>query len=188
MSQKIIMRESDEAARLVTITGWMSSGGQFFGNNESTARYAGSTHQLCECGAVVDKGRIRCDKCHDKARWEKYKTLESKAWDGEDFLVTWDDDKFFWNDSDLMDYCEEMQMQPQDMQLVFAEPVYGRYLDTDYFCDELHEDGELPDSILEAMELFNKIVKDAGPLSWTSGKIAAIIPDTYKIEIEEPEQ
>jgi hypothetical protein len=35
------------------------------------------------------------------------------------------------------------------------------------------------------MEKFNEVVKAAGPLSWTSGNIAAIIPDHYKIELEE---
>lgn len=108
----------------------------------------------------------------------------AKEWDGVDPLCTWDDDKFFWSDSDLMDYCEEYQIQPQDMQLVFAEPVYGRYLDSDYFCDELHEDGDLPDSITEAMDKFNEVVKAAGPLSWRDGKIAAIIPEQYKIDLE----
>jgi hypothetical protein len=68
---------------------------------------------------------------------------------------------------------------------VFAVPVYGRFLDDDYFCDELYEDGELPDSIYEAMGVFNEVVKAAGPLSWTSGKVAAIIPEQYKIELEE---
>lgn len=183
----IIMRESDEAAQLKTVTGWVSSDGFFYGNDERIARYAGSTHHLCECGSVVEKGRIKCDKCHDKDRWEKYKTLESKPWNGEDFLVTWDDDKFFWCDSDLMDYCDEVQVEPQDLQLVFAVPVYGRFLDSDYFCDELHEDGELPDSILEAMESFNKVVKEAGPLSWTSGNVAATIPETYKLVKNEGE-
>jgi hypothetical protein len=180
--KKIVMRESDEAAKLVTVTGWSSADGRFFGKDERTARYAGSTHQLCECGTVIDKSRTKCDKCHHKARWEKYKSLQSKDWNGGDFLVTWDDDKFFWCDSDLMDYCEEQQMQPQDMQLVFAKPVYGRYLDGSYFCDELHEDGELPDSILEAMESFNAVVKAAGPLSWIPGNIAAIIPEHYRLQ------
>lgn len=184
--KKIIMRESDEAASIQTVTGWVSSDGRWYGNDENLARYGGCTHQLCACGAVVDRGRIKCDKCHDKQRWEKYKSLQTKVWDGLEFLVMWDDDKFFFHDSDLMDYCEEMQMQPQDLQLVFAKPVYGRYLDTDYFQDELYEDGDLPNAITEAMDKFNEVVKAAGPLSWTSGNVAAIIPEEYRIELDDP--
>ena len=183
--QKIIMRESDEAASIKTVTGWVSADGRWFGDDERTAWYSGSTHQLCDCGEVVERSRVKCEKCFAKDRWEKYKTLETKVWDGVEYLVEWDDDKFFFSDSELMDYCEEMQMQPQDLQLVFAVPVYGRFLDDDYFCDELYEDGELPDSIYEAMGVFNEVVKAAGPLSWTSGKVAAIIPEQYKIELEE---
>ena len=183
--KKIIMRESDDAAQIKTVTGWVSADGRWFGDDERTARYAGSTHQLCSCGEVVERSRTKCDKCFAKDRWEKYKTLQTKVWDGVEPLVEWDDDKFFWSDSDLMDFCEEHQMQPQDLQLVFAVPVYGRYLDDDYFCDELAEDGELPDSITEAIGKFNEVVKAAGPLSWRDGNIAAIIPGQYRIELEE---
>jgi hypothetical protein len=185
VEKKIIMRDSDEAASIKTVTGWVSSDGRWWGDDERTARYAGCTHERCACGAVVEKSRTKCDKCFAKDRWEKYKTLQTKLWDGEAPLVFWDDDTFFWNDSDLMDYCEEHQEQPQDLCLVFADPVYGRYLESDYFCDELHDDGELPDSILEAMEKFNEVVKAAGPLSWRDGKIAAIIPEHYRIELED---
>jgi hypothetical protein len=183
--KKIIMRESDEAASIKTVTGWVSSDGRWWGDNESTARYAGSTHSLCECGTVVDKGWTKCDKCRDKDRFEKYKTLQTKVWDGVEPLVLWDDDEFFFSDSDLMEYCEDQNMQPQDLQIVFAEPVYGRFIDDDYFCDELSEDGDLPDTIHAAMGVFNEVVKAAGPLSWRAGKIAAIVPEQYKIELEE---
>lgn len=185
IDKKIIMDHSDEAAQLKTVTGWVSSDGRFFGNDERTARYAGSTHRTCDCGAITERSRSKCDKCFDKQRWEKYKTLETKVWDGEEPLVFWDDDKFFWTDSDLMDYCEEEQIQPQDLQLVFAKPVYGSYLDSDYFSDELSDEGELPDSIIQEMDKFNEVVKEAGPLSWTSGNIAAIIPEQYKVDIED---
>jgi len=36
------------------------------------------------------------------------------------------------------------------------------------------EDGELPDSIVKAMEDFNKVLKESEPLSWCPGKKAAI--------------
>ena len=182
MDKIVVMRESDEAASLQTVTGWVSRNGRFFGKDERTARYDGSTHQLCGCGTLCERSRTKCDTCARKDRWEKYKTLATKEWDGIEPLVFWDDDKFFFSDSDLMDYCEETQTEPQDLQLVFAKPVYGRYLDGDYFCDELAEDGEVPDSILEAIEVFNAVVKAAGPLSWRAGKIAAIIPPQYKLE------
>lgn len=60
----MIMRESAEAASFQTVTGWVSSNGHFYGNDERTARYDGCTHQLCEsCGVAVCFDEYVCDKC-----------------------------------------------------------------------------------------------------------------------------
>jgi hypothetical protein len=181
---KIIMRESDEAASIKTVTGWVSSNGHFWGDNESMARYNGSTHQLCECGEVVERCRIKCPSCEKKDRDAEFDALETKVWDGEP-LVTDDDDHYFFTIEALLDYCYDINTQPQDLRLRICQPQYGREIGGDYFCDELAEDGEVPESIQEAMNALNVAIKDAGPLSWYPSKFAAIIPDEYKVEVDE---
>ncbi|CAM5998730.1 unnamed protein product [Sphagnum balticum] len=77
---------------------------------------------------------------------------------------------------------------PQDLRLRICQPVFGRRIDDDYFCDELAEDGEVPDIIREAMENLNKAIVDAGPLSWYPSKYAAVIPEEYKVVLNEKEE
>ena len=43
--KKIILPESPEAASIQTVTGWVSSNGRYWGNDEHMARYDGSTHR-----------------------------------------------------------------------------------------------------------------------------------------------
>ena len=46
--KSVIMYDSPEAASIKTITGWVSSAGRFWGDNEHMARYDGSTHMKCK--------------------------------------------------------------------------------------------------------------------------------------------
>ena len=52
-------------------------------------------------------------------------------------------------------------------------------LDPVHFCDELPDDdeGELPDSLYDAIDAFNAAVEKAGPLSWSPGKFALDLTD-----------
>lgn len=56
MSETMILPSSDEAAQQVTVTGWRSREGLFYGNDERIARWAGATHVECsECGKPTPK-------------------------------------------------------------------------------------------------------------------------------------
>ncbi|MDX5626641.1 MULTISPECIES: hypothetical protein [unclassified Brenneria] len=46
-TEKIILRDSEEAASIKTVTGWVSAKGRVYGDNEDLARYDGATHQRC---------------------------------------------------------------------------------------------------------------------------------------------
>ncbi|CAN5951040.1 unnamed protein product [Sphagnum jensenii] len=61
-------------------------------------------------------------------------------------------------------------------------------IDDDYFCDELAEDSEVPDIIREAMDNLNKAIVAAGPLSWYPSKYAAVIPEEYKVVLNEKKE
>lgn len=58
-----------------------------------------------------------------------------------------------------------------DLRLVICEPNYVRRLEPDYCCDELAEDGDVPDEVFEAMKEFNEAVACI-VLSWSPGKTA----------------
>ena len=174
MSDEIVMSDSAEAATYRTdISGWVSRDGRFFGDDERLARWSGCTHCPCsECGAMTSKHRTICDPCHAKREDANYAAMPTKEWDGDTPLYSHKDDKYFFGD--VLEYCEDEDRKPEDLQLVICEPAYGRPIDSDYFCDELPEDGEVPDVIAVAMQALNKAIKEAGPLSWLPGKYAAI--------------
>src|SRR5687768_13922806 len=113
-----VMYASDEAAQQVTVTGWRSRNGHFYGDNEHLARWDGCTHQICGCGSEMDRGYTMCRKCADKKRLEKYEAMPFEEWDGETPLTLHDDDEYFWGEDEVRDYCELNGIKPEDLRLV----------------------------------------------------------------------
>lgn len=171
----VVMSDSPEAATFRTdISGWVSRDGRFFGDDERLARWAGATHAPCSgCGAMTSKHYTVCDSCRCKRDIAQYDAMPKKEWDGTTPLYSQADDKYFFGD--VEEYCEDEDRTIEDLRLVICEPVYGRPIESDYFCDELPEDGEVPDVIAVAMDALNTAIKEAGPLSWVPGKYAAIV-------------
>ncbi|MFA7253782.1 MAG: hypothetical protein WC107_04460 [Patescibacteria group bacterium] len=179
--EKIILAESDEAAKFVTgLSGWVDKNGVFWGQLEEMARYASATHKRCEdCKeAIIRRSYRYCVDCIEKKDIERYSKLERKVWDGESYLHSDRDDVYFADYDQLNDYIDEHQIENIDsLRLIICEPEHLRELDADYWADDLPEDTELPDSVLSALETFNASLKDAGVVSWYPGKYAAIIED-----------
>lgn len=175
-TKEIVMFNSPEAAQYKTnISGWVSRDGRFFGNDERTARYAGCTHTICEdCGQPVERRRLICKNCEEKRAITKFNAMPKEVWNEEGGLYSDSHDKYFWSWDEVEEYCEDEGVKEEDLRLIICKPNYPRQLTEDYFCDELSEDGELPDSIVQAMEAFNKVLEKSAPLSWYPGNKAAI--------------
>lgn len=176
--EKIILAESDEAAKYVTgISGWVDRHGNFHGKSEEMARYYSSTHKRCEeCTEIIRKGYRFCVDCREKKDIERYSKLERKVWDGESYLYSDRDDIYLADSQELKDYLDEHQIESVgSLRLIICEPEYFRKIDESYWEDDLPEDTELPKSVLSALEKFNAALKDAGIVSWMPGKYAAII-------------
>jgi len=179
--EKIILAESDEAAKFVTgISGWVDIHGNFYGKSEEMARYSSATHKKCEeCKTeIIRKGYSFCVDCREKKDIERYAKLERKIWDGESYLYSDKQDMYFADYQELHDYLsdnEEGVSSTDSLRLVICEPEYLRELYADYWADDLPEDTDLPESVLSALETFNDALKDAGVVSWSPGKYAAAI-------------
>jgi hypothetical protein len=175
-TEKMILINSKEAAEFRTnLSGWVSRDGLYFGNDERAARYAGCTHTLCEdCGQPVERGYLICKTCKEKRDITKFNAMPKEAWNGEGMLYSDAADRYFSSWDEIEEYCEDEGAKEDDLRLIICKPQYARQIESDYFCDELAEDGELPDSIVKAMDKFNKVLKDAGPLSWYPGNKAAV--------------
>ena len=172
---KAIMFDSDEAAQYRTnMSGWVSRNGRYWGNDERAARYDGCTHRPCEnCGEPTEKGWLMCAKCRNLRDEARYKAMPKEEWNEKGMLCS--GDKYFSSWDEVDEYCEEEGVGKGNLRLVICEPNYLPLLPSDYGCDELVEDGELPDSVEQAIEDFNKVIKAEGPVSWEPGKKAVIL-------------
>ena len=175
MENKIIMFDSDEAAQKKTITGWVSSNGYFYGEDERSARYMGCTHKRCECGMIMKKGYSICESCRHKKELEKYRNMPFKEWNGADFLYSEAADKFFYDSEEIFDYCEEEDVPPESLRFIICDFVYPKEIDlSEIYSSLLPEDSdgeELPKYLIDAENKLNQIIREEKePLSWIPGK------------------
>lgn len=180
MTEKdVVLNTADEAAKLMTVTGWVSRHGRFYGQDERTARYDGCTHVVCECGKPTEKSWTHCAECREKRSHERWLALPLVEWDGITPLCLHDDDQYFFDVDSIHEHAEEHEIPVSSLRLVVCEPNLAREVDPDYWTDELVEDGELPDWLEKALELLNRTIRinRGDPLSWSAGKQRVILED-----------
>lgn len=171
-----IFPESEEAAKFVTgISGWVDCHGEFHGANERAARYSGSTHRHCDCGTVISKNSY-CNACVRSREIEKYQNAQKIEWDLKTPLYSQVHDEYFNDYDDLVNCMEELGItDPENLELFICEPVMLSEIQSDYWVDDLPEDGELPPEVEAALEEFNAVIRKSKPVSWSPGKFAAIV-------------
>lgn len=177
--KKVIMYDSFEAATKVVLNledgtyygkGWVSSNRQFF-VTEEMARHNSATHKKCECGEVYE-ARSYCKSCSRKRRIESYYKMPYKEWDGKTILAMHDGDEFF-NDMDqLADYCENHEIDSENLMLVICEPNKLEEVTSEIWADIMPEDGEgyAPQEVENKLKELNEVIKKQGPVSWSAGK------------------
>lgn len=175
-TEKVIHYNSPEAATYQTgLSGWVDRYGRFWGNDEHMARYCGATHKDCEtCGKLTDM-RHYCRACAEKREVDKFHAMPKEQWNGEDVLYSQAFDRYFFDASELMDDIHYSGKSIEEYMLIICAPIYLSELCTDYWCDDLPEDGELPSDVAEALDTLNKAIMEAGPVSFTPGDTAAIV-------------
>lgn len=100
---------------------------------------------------------------------------ESGSGGGEPLSLS-DDDKYFWDEDDVLEWCEDHGIDdPSTLQLVICEPQYPHAISgSDMYCDLLPEDRELEDVapiLAAAIEAVNKVIAErAEILCWMPGK------------------
>lgn len=184
-TEVIIMEDSPEAARIETVTGWVSRDGRFFGSDERLARYCGATHRKCAtCGEVhVINGY--CNNCHNVMRHSAFHSLEKITWNGEFPLTVFDSDDYFFSLDELLDYCYENDVKPHELRLCLCKANYPRQIDSEYWCDDLSEDGELPSAMQEAIDVLNAVIEKQPPLSYSQSNVAVVIDKSYQESIDD---
>lgn len=168
-TEPVVLNTSDEAAKLVTVTGWVDRHGRFWGDDERMARYCGATHFACECGGLYDRLHTKCETCRKASHLERYQAMPERKWDGEAPLYSDSDDQYFSSEEELVEYVlDEPDRSYESLRLKLCKPNFARQIDgSEYFGDDLPEDGDLPDALEAAFEALNEVIRKQGPLSWS---------------------
>ncbi len=183
--EKKIMYSSDEAAKPTTVTGWLDKDGRFW-QNERDARFASHTHDICQCGKEMKRGYTKCQSCISVTRRENYFKLPLVEWDGNTPLSDYNGDKYFFSEDDLMEYCNENELNGEDLMLVTCEPIGINTIDSGSWEDCVSEDGDTifgyyPELERRVKEL-NEFIETLAPVAYEPAK--KIINYSYKYETE----
>lgn len=177
MSDAIVMRESDEAARLEVRTVWACRHNHNH-DDERSARYCGCTHTTCsQCGASVEKFWLTCAACRATKDLEKYAALPREPYTG-DPVYSEALERFLMDEDDIHLALDEMDegATAADLRLVKCYPNMAVTFapDGELFADGLSdEDDELPGDVADALDAFREALKACTtPLSWSAGKVA----------------
>ncbi len=171
-----VMYDSPEAATKVTVTGWQARNGRFWHEDEHMARYEGSTHKTCECGEVIAKNSY-CSPCYTKRQREEWLKMPIVEWDKVCMIAMHDGDRFFSEIDEFLEYCEENDILPGDVMLVATEGDHLREVETDYWEEQMPEDGELPSAIQDKLDELNKAIQEhTKPFSWQRINKRIIVP------------
>lgn len=173
-TEPIIEFDSEESAHQVTVTGWVSRHGRFYGKDERAARWDGCTHIKCTtCGKPTEKHYLICNLCRQAKDDADWAACPRKDWDGKSMVYSETLDRYYNSPDDAEDDVDgEDVMTLDELRLVICEPNYAHELTTEIYSDLLDEDYNVPPSIEAAMDAYNKAIKECEPLSWSPGKYA----------------
>jgi len=173
--EPVVMFDSDDAAQYKTgLSGWVSRRGHYFGEDERMARYDGCTHSRCECGNLMNRSYTKCAACADRSKLDKYMAMPEQEWDGLAMIYSEARDEYYPDPDEAEDVLDDGQTL-RDLRLIVCVPVYAHPIESDYYCDETPEDGDLPLEVEDAMRAYNEAIKGV-ILSWYPGK--------YRLELE----
>lgn len=165
--RELVLPESPSAAQQVTEVLWKSKKGNLF-KDEFLARQDGATHRLCKCGEIMLKHKHLCEKCLEENNRERYNALPEAPTDWQYPIFIYQSDIVFWDEDELEDYCEEENVNKEDLQLVEHVKEKYRTVPEDYF--ELPEDAYLPKEIQEKLDALNEAIRTyPNPMCYYAG-------------------
>lgn len=164
----------------LTIKGWVSRTGRFFGEGptaEHSARYEACTHKTCACGKVMEKYYTTCRACRSRKTRETYLTFPEEI-DWSYPICSYNDDKFFFHEEELWQYCDDNESVPSDLQLMTCSPQhlpeFDLYESADDILGEDQDDfpfsKEVMAQLKERLAKLNSFIRILPPVSYAMGR------------------
>ena len=161
------------------LKGWVGKDGLFYGEYEDRARWANSTHKLCDCGKETGKSWTKCEWCRSRESIERYKALEFKKWDGKYPLCDWGGIYFFDAD-ELYQHCEDSELKPSELMLTTCIPMpipeVGDHIWEDWGTED---EGvfEIYSGLSDEVDKLNKYIRELKPRVWEASKFRTELSD-----------
>ena len=142
-------------------------------NDQHMASWCCCTHRVCDCGKEYEKHWTMCDDCRAKKSRDRWYAMPEVPWDGAWPLYDDSSDKYFWDESDLLDFIDEREHDDlsieylvESLRLSSCHQNKPRTFDiNEWCCDDLPDDGEISDAD-SIDERVNAIISEAGVLSF----------------------
>lgn len=129
------------------------------------------THRDCDdCGIEFEKHytyQRYCDNCQSKINKEKYFKLDLVEWNGEDALNLYNEETYFFNEEDILEFCKENEIDLKDLHLVLCYRTYFYPIDWETIeQDSTHEDWEPSDEFKAKVKEFNEFLVKQSTNTW----------------------
>lgn len=180
--QKIMYGE--KAAQVTVTTPYGTSHQQWFctkcrriwgHNDQHMASRCCCTHKICECGNEYEKHYTHCDTCRSRKESERWYAKPEVQWDGEWPIGEYGSDKYFFTDSDLLDYIDEniedvesIDDVVNSLRLTSCHQNKPREFEiNEWVNDDLGEDSDGVSDADSIDERINAIIGEIGILSYS---------------------
>ncbi len=126
------------------------------------------------------------DECRDiereRDRIEKYNKKQFKEWDGRTPLYSEAYDTYFFDEDNIICYCEDEGIRPTDLRLIICEPETPHQIDDAYweeiYPENMGFDEVASERVRKALSELNEALAQEKPWSWFPGEFRT----EYKIE------
>lgn len=104
---------------------------------------------------------------------KNFNQMPSKEYDGETPVVIFNSDKYFFCIEDIENYCKKDNIKPEDLRLVFCEPIYFHRIEPNDIYDDILPDGytveDVSKELSDAFNNLNKIISKKIIAGWAEG-------------------
>lgn len=138
---------------------------------DKTTKERLSTHDDCQkCNIEFEKEWTYskyCNSCQSEIEQESYNQLELVEWDGKTPLANLDGDIYFFDEDDILSYCEDHDCQPSDLRLVLCKKTHFSEVDVyEQQIENVHENWEPDAELVKLTDALNEYLRTASTNTW----------------------